>query len=261
MNPLLTFLSVSFGFAGRAIFSGLDASIHRGDCTALIGPNGVGKTTFLRLAAGVLRAASGQVELRGQRLDSLGRREIARSIALVPQQVEMPFPFTVEKFVEQGRTPYLKMFGGFSAADRDAVERALELTDTTALRSRVFNELSGGEKQRVKIALGLAQEPLLLLLDEPTQHLDIGRQLETIELIRRLHREKITILAAMHDLALIEGAFGSVWVLSSDEGLRQGAPREMLDPELLGRVFDCTLPAMFRRPELTGREREVMRWV
>jgi iron complex transport system ATP-binding protein len=258
VNPLLTFSDVSFGFAARTIFSELNAGIHTGDCIALIGPNGVGKTTLLRLAAGVLRATSGHVEFGGRRLNSFQRKEIARSIALVPQQVEMPFPFTVEQFVEQGRTPYLRMFGGPSTADIDAVEKALELTDTGSLRSRIFNELSGGEQQRVKIALGLAQEPTLLLLDEPTQHLDIGRQIDTVELIHRLHRQGITILAAMHDLALIEGTFGSVWILSAGNGLREGSPRKMLQPEVLGRVFDCIVPAKLIGAELTESEKELM---
>jgi len=153
--------------------------------------------------------------------------------------VEIAFPFTVEQFVQQGRTPFLRMFGGLGATDREAVERAMALTDTWALRSRIFNQLSGGERQRVKIALGLAQQPQLLLLDEPMQHLDIGRQFEMIELIGTLRQEGIAILASMHDLGLIDGAFSSVWLLSPGEPLRQGSPQEMLNPEVLEVAFDC----------------------
>lgn len=239
MNSLLRFAGVEFSFPHRRVFQGLDAAVPHDACIALVGPNGSGKTTLLRLAAGSLRPDCGDVRLRGESIGKLSQRAIARSIALVPQNVEVSFPFTVQQFVEQGRTPYLKLFGGLSTADRHAVEHAMALTDTDSLRSRVFNELSGGERQRVKIALGLAQQPSLLLLDEPMQHLDIGRQLELIDLIKRLHRHGIAILASMHDLALIEEAFSSVWLLGPDEEMLMGPPDEVLRPELIGRVFDC----------------------
>lgn len=237
MNTLLEFRDVAFGFGARTILSGVDAQVAVGDCIALIGANGAGKTTLLRLAAGLLKPHSGEVRLDGKPVASLRQREIARFIALVPQHADVPFPFTVEQFVEQGRTPYRSVFGGFTAKDRDAIESALHLTDTVSLRSQVFNQLSGGERQRVKIALGLAQQPRLLLLDEPTQHLDIGRQLELIDLIRHLRPQGITILAAMHDLELIEGAFSSIWVLAPGEPMLQGTPFEMLRPSILDRAF------------------------
>ncbi len=239
MNSLLTFADVEFSYPHRRLFHALDAEIPADACIALVGPNGSGKTTLLRLAAGSLRPARGDVRLRGESIASLSQRAIARSIALVPQNVEVSFPFTVQQFIEQGRTPYLKLFGGLSPADRHAVEHAMALTDTHSLRSRVFNELSGGERQRVKIALGLAQQPALLLLDEPMQHLDIGRQLELIGLIKRLRRHGIAILASMHDLTLIEEAFSFVWMLAPGQELVIGSPHEVLRPELIGRVFDC----------------------
>ncbi len=239
MTSLLRFTALGFNFSDRTILTNLDASVPADASIALVGPNGCGKTTLLRLAAGTLKPTHGDVRLHGKSLHTLSQRTIARSIALVPQNVEVSFGFTVQQFVEQGRTPYLKMFGGMSVADRDAVEHAMELTDTCSLRSRVFNQLSGGERQRVKIALGLAQQPSLLLLDEPTQHLDIGRQLELIDLVKRLRRHGIAILASMHELSLIEGVFSQVWMLSPGEPMRQGSPQEMLRPDLLSRVFDC----------------------
>lgn len=239
MSTLLAIDNLDFGYGERAIFSGLNTDISGDACIALVGPNGAGKTTLLRLAAGALTPNSGKVSLEGKSLHSLKRSEIARSIALVPQEIEMPFPFTVEQLIEQGRTPFLTMFGGLRAQDRAAIERAMTLTDTHSLRTRIFNELSGGERQRVKIALGLAQQPRLLLLDEPTQHLDIGRQLEMIGLIRALRSEGIAIVASMHDLALIEGTFSSVWLLSPGEPMRQGPPSQMLRQDLIDRVFNC----------------------
>jgi iron complex transport system ATP-binding protein len=241
MNELLSFTGVGFLYGERTILSDLTATVSRGACIALVGPNGAGKTTLFRLATGTLRSHCGDIHLHGRPIEALSRRTIARSIALVPQDVEVPFPFTVEQFVQQGRTPHLRMFGGLSQEDWDAVERALELTDTTHLRSRVFNQLSGGERQRVKVALGLAQNPRLLLLDEPTQHLDIGRQFEMIAIVRRLSSEGIAIVASMHDLALIEGTFSRVWLLTQGERMEQGEPGEMLQPRRLEKAFAYAL--------------------
>lgn len=237
MTPLLEFVDTSFSYGGRPILEEISAMVSHGECVALVGPNGIGKTTLLRLAAGTLSPAKGEVRLLGKSLAALKQQAIARSIAFVPQNVDVPFAFTVEQFIEQGRTPFLRMFGGLQAADRKAIEEAMDLTDTRSLRRRIFNQLSGGERQRVKIALGLAQQPRLLLLDEPTQHLDIGRQLEMADLIRSLSARGIAILASMHDLTLIEGIFSSVWLLSPGEGLRKGAPEEILLPEYLERAF------------------------
>ena len=160
MTPLLEFDQASFSYGNRTILSDIQCGYFDGECITLVGPNGVGKTTLLRLAAGILVPRTGDVRLHGQVLQSLKQRTIARSIALVPQNVEVPFAFTVEQFIEQGRTPFLRMFGGLRPADREAIEEAMDLTDTRSLRSRRYStSLSGGERQRVKIALGLAQRP------------------------------------------------------------------------------------------------------
>ncbi len=242
MSSLLRFEGVSFGYGRRKVLAGVEFSIEPGACTALIGPNGGGKTTLLRLAAGLLRPSAGQVLYEGATLHSRTRRDIAQRIALVPQTLEIPFPFTVQQIVEQGRTPYLGLFGGFRDRDRSAVERAVEFTGIGPLRHRIFNELSGGERQRVKIALGLAQEPKLLLLDEPAQNLDFGRQMDLMHLIRQVHAQGVHVFAAMHDLALISDVFSSVVLLSPHEPLHVGSPECVLQPEILERAF--------RRPAL-----------
>lgn len=239
MTPLLNFSGVSFSYQGRTIFSDMDFTLPRGECAALIGPNGIGKTTLLRLASGMLPCSAGRILLNQHELRNLHRDQVARLVAMVPQQVDVPFAFTVEQIVEQGRTPYLGLFGGMKAKDRDAVEQAIELADVGGLRHRIFNQLSGGERQRVKIALGLAQEPQLLLLDEPTQNLDIGRQLELLDLIRSLNAGGVTILAAMHDLQLIEGTFSSILLLSPHQPLMHGTPMDVLRPKILERAFNC----------------------
>jgi iron complex transport system ATP-binding protein len=237
MTPLLEFTGVGFSYKEQAILEDVNATIWAGQCIALIGPNGAGKTTLLRLAAGTLTATCGAVQFQGKSLSDISRRAAARSIALVPQEMEVPFAFTVEQIVEQGRTPFLPAFGGLRAADREVIDFALELTDTKYLRSRVFNELSGGERQRVKIALGLAQQPRLLLLDEPGQQLDIGRQIELMQLLRHLNSQGITIIASVHDLALIGGTFRCVLSISPGQPVRQGPPEALLLPNSLEQIF------------------------
>jgi iron complex transport system ATP-binding protein len=239
MNPLLRFEDVSFGYGDDDVIQSASFDLQEGSCTALIGPNGVGKTTLLRLAAGVLRCSAGSVLLDGEPLKGLAVRTVARTIAFVPQQLDLPFQFTVRQVVEQGRTPYLGLFRGLMREDRIAVDRALELADVSVLQHRIFNELSGGERQRVKIALGLAQQPKLLLLDEPTQNLDIGRQIELIDLLHFLRAQGITIFASIHDLQLIAGNFSTVLLLSPDTPLKSGTPEEILKPSILEKAFNC----------------------
>jgi iron complex transport system ATP-binding protein len=257
MSSLLRMSGVHFAYPGRDVLRQASFDLEEGDCTALIGTNGVGKTTLLRIAAGVLRPASGSVFLRERTMASIPLRELARTIALVPQHLELPFQFTVEQVVEQGRTPYISSLRGLGKSDRMAVDRALDLAGVPGLRGRIFNELSGGERQRVKIALGLAQEPRLLLLDEPTQSLDIGRQVEMMDLLHFLRDEGITILASMHDLHMVDKNFSRVLLLSPGEPLASGTPEEMLEPSLLERAFQCPPdrhPLLMERAERYQKE-------
>jgi iron complex transport system ATP-binding protein len=254
MKTLLDLECVSFSFGQRRVIDRANLHIENRTCTALIGPNGGGKTTLLRLAAGLLRPSSGRILFRGAELAGLSRRDVARRIALVPQHLEIPFSFTVQQIVEQGRTPYIGMWGGLRARDRNAVERAIELTSIGPLRHRIYNELSGGERQRVKIALGLAQEPELLLLDEPTQNLDFGRLMELMALIRMLYMEGVDILAAVHDLALIQHTFSSVILINSLEPLLIGSPEDVLRPEILERAFQCLAPSFNFQPDVHPRK-------
>jgi len=251
MTPLLRFQDVSFGYGDKDIIESANFDLYEGGCTALIGPNGVGKTTLLRLAAGVLQPLAGNVLLNDKPLKTLALKTVAREVALVPQQLDLPFQFTVRQVVEQGRTPYLGLLRGPGRRDRESVDRALALVNASGLQHRVFNELSGGERQRVKIALGLAQQPKLLLLDEPTQNLDIGRQIELIDLLHFLRAEGVTILASIHDLQLVEGNFSAVFLLSPGNSLRHGTPEEIMKPSILEHAFSC--PPR-RHPLLLERE-------
>jgi iron complex transport system ATP-binding protein len=257
MSSLLRLHGVHFAYQEHTVLHDASFELEPGSCTALIGTNGAGKTTLLRIAAGVLRPASGSVTLGGRPMKTIPLKEVARTVALVPQQLELPFAFTVEQVVEQGRTPYIGMLRGPGRSDRLAVDRALDLADVAHLRHRIFNELSGGERQRVKIALGLAQQPRLLLLDEPTQNLDIGRQVELIDLLHFLQAEGITILASIHDLHLVDKNFSTVLLLSPGQPLASGTPEQMLKPSVLERAFQCPPdrhPLLIERAELYRKE-------
>jgi iron complex transport system ATP-binding protein len=217
------------------ILHGLDLSLSSGEMVGIIGPNGSGKTTLLRVASGALRPSTGSVELFGVSLRRMKRSEIARVLAMLPQEVFVPFALTASEIVLMGRTPHRDADW---ARDREAVRSAMAATDSLYLADRVFNELSGGERQRVLVAMALAQEPRVLLLDEPTVHLDISHQIDILSLIRRLNRERgLTVLATMHDLNLAALYFDRLVMIDGGRIEADGAPSEVFSDGHLGRVF------------------------
>jgi iron complex transport system ATP-binding protein len=206
----------------------------------LIGPNGSGKTTLLRILSGLLHPKRGHVYLDGRNIREFSRREIARRVAVVPQELVMPFAFSAYEMVMMGRTPHVRPILGAGPRDHQVVAEKMELTATLALAQRPFNELSGGEKQRVIIAMALAQEPDILLLDEPTVHLDINHQVEILELIKRLNRqESLTVLATMHDLNLAALYFDRLILLNGGQVVAIGSPAEVLCEESIRQVFQA----------------------
>jgi iron complex transport system ATP-binding protein len=241
---MLELRDLTFARGARTVLKDLRVAVHPGDMMAIIGPNGAGKTTLLKLIAGLLEPSAGEIVLNGRALPQWKRVEISRYAALVPQELEMPFAFRVEEIVAQGRVPHLGMFGGLRARDHQAVEDAMRAVDILGLRDRVYQQLSGGERQRVKIAIGLAQESRLMLLDEPTQHLDIGRQLELVSLLRCLNAGGITIVAAMHDLALVRQNFSTGILLTPEPAFVAGPIESLFAPELLERAFSIDRSAL-----------------
>jgi iron complex transport system ATP-binding protein len=193
-------LSVTLG--RREVIHGVSASVARGEWVTLIGPNGAGKTTILRALAGLVQFA-GEIRLNGRDVASASRREIARQVALVPQQPRTPGELTVAEYVLLGRTPHIGYLASETRADRLAAERAIARLALRAFAARSLGSLSGGELQRAVLARALAQEAPILLLDEPTSALDLGRQQQALELIDELRRdEQLTVVSAMHDLSL-----------------------------------------------------------
>jgi iron complex transport system ATP-binding protein len=240
-NPALEFAAVHFAYHRALALDAVSFRIAPGETVGLLGPNGAGKSTILKLAAGTLRPNAGRVCLLGNEASQLPRREAARRVAVVPQEFTVQFPYTVRQIVEMGRTPRLNLLGTLDADDHTAVDAALATVNIMHLADRVFNELSGGERQRVLLALALAQEGQVLLLDEPTAHLDIRWQIETLELLRRLNAERgLTILAALHDLNLAARYFSRL-ILLNKRVVADGPPSRALEQELLGAVYGAAV--------------------
>jgi len=225
---------VVFAYGDRGVLDHLSLQLDPGERVAVIGANGAGKTTLVKVIGGLLRVDAGSVRVDGTDVADIPRRQIARLVATVPQELVIPFSFTVREMVELGRTAYVGLFGGLDAADRCVVDHAMHVTDSTCLASRVVNELSGGERQRVLVAMALAQEPRILLLDEPTQRLDLTRQAEILDLIRDVSAERgLTVLAAIHDLNLAALYFDRLIVLSGGAIVADGTPGEVMRAEVL----------------------------
>jgi iron complex transport system ATP-binding protein len=234
---LLEVNGVTFGYERVPLLYDVHLQVRAGEMVGLLGPNGSGKTTLIRLVSGVLRPQQGTIVLAGRNLQDWGRRGVARNIAVVPQELHVPFAFTVEQMVSLGRTPYINVLGSRSSQDVNVVQDAMHAADIIPLAERIFNELSGGERQRVIVAMALAQQPKLLLLDEPTAHLDIKYQIDMLELVQRLNRERgVTVIAALHDLNLAARYFPRL-VLFQRGIVADAGPAEVLEPHLLKRVY------------------------
>ncbi len=233
---------LSFAYNGVPALEDILLEIEQGELLALVGPNGSGKSTLLKLIAGVLRAKHGVVYLDLQEITKLPPREIARRLAALEQERHVGFDFTVREIVEWGRHPHRGRLAPWTERDERAVQNALTLMGLEALSGRLISELSGGERQRVFLAMALAQEPEVLLLDEPTAHLDLKYQLELLELIRRLvDDDGLTVVAALHDLNWAARYADRVAVLSQGRLVACGPPPEIFTPELIRKVWKVTV--------------------
>ncbi|HKV02932.1 MAG TPA: ABC transporter ATP-binding protein [Ktedonobacteraceae bacterium] len=234
---LLDVDGVTFGYERQPLLYDVYVQVRKGEMVGLLGPNGSGKTTLLRLVSGVLQPQQGRILLDGRELQDWGRRGVAQRIAVVPQELHVPFAYTVEQLVNLGRTPFVNLLGSNSRQEAIVVQDAMQAAGVTPLANRIFNELSGGERQRVIVAMALAQQPELLLLDEPTSHLDIKYQIDILELVQRLNRERgVTVIAAMHDLNLAARYFPRL-LLFQRGVVADAGPAEVLEPHLLKRVY------------------------
>jgi len=239
-SPALEFRAVSFSYGSDSLIDDLDFAVGAGEFLGLVGPNGSGKTTIVKLASRVLRSRSGRVLVGGEDIGRLRPRDLACRIAVVPQESGVSFPYRVAEIVLMGRAPYHGLLAFDGEEDLAVAREVMALTDTERLADRYFFELSGGEKQMVVIARALAQEPEILLLDEPTAFLDIRHQIEIYELIRRLNREQgITVVSVMHDLNLAGLYCERLLLLKQGRVVRTGRPGDVLTPATVRDVFEA----------------------
>jgi len=225
-------------YGPRPILRNVSLDVAGGEVLALAGPNGAGKSTLIRVISGVLPAASGEVQLDGLSLLRLPPNQLARRVAVVPQMIHLPEAYTVGEIVLMGRTPHLRLWAGEGKHDCEVAWSAMRAARVEDLSSRRVGELSGGEQQRVMLARALAQEPQVLLLDEPTAHLDLKHQVGVLELVRALARERnLAVLMTLHDLNQASLYADRIALLQQGEVVAQGRARQVFTSELLSRVY------------------------
>jgi iron complex transport system ATP-binding protein len=251
-GTLIRLEDVGFSYRDRRVLDGVSLDIAAGERFGLLGPTGSGKSTLIRLLSAIVRPSSGQISFAGRPLRSYSPRELARRIAVVPQETALDFPFSVLEVVLMGRTPHLGGFGFEGDRDLEAAERAMTRAGVAYLADRFFHELSGGEKQRVVIARALAQEPEVLLLDEPTTFLDIRHVVDIFELLSTLSSEQgLTLFVVLHDLNLAALYLTRLAFLKAGRVVAVGDPDTVLDYRTIREVYETDV--YVHRNDLTGK--------
>jgi iron complex transport system ATP-binding protein len=237
MNPAIQTGNLTFAYRNKPVLDGVSLCVQKGEMVGILGPNGSGKTTLLKIFSAVLMGR-GEVKLNGRDIQTYGKRELSQLFAMVPQESQMLFPYTVAEIVLMGRASYHSPLALEGERDLEIARASMALTDCLSFADRYLHELSGGEKQRVIIARALAQEPQILLLDEPSAFLDLKHQVQVFELMRRLNRERnLTIVAALHDLNLAALFFPRLVMLRDGKVYRDGSPNDVLTEETIEEVY------------------------
>ncbi len=252
MNTVLAGKGISVGYQQNIIIPMMDVQIPQGKITSIIGPNGCGKSTLLKALSRMLPVKSGEIILDGKRIAELPTVEIARKMAILPQAPQAPSGLTVSELVAYGRYPHQKGFGRLRSEDHEAIRWALSITHMEEFAERNIDALSGGQRQRAWIAMALAQDTPVILLDEPTTYLDMAHQLEVLELLEDLNRkEKKTIALVIHDLNL--AARFSDWLICMRAGkvMYEGSPEEIMTERMMADVF--SLKACISKDPWTGK--------
>ena len=252
--------AIDFHYNTTKVINGVSMSLRTGEFLGIIGPNGAGKSTMLRLLCGILQPSQGTVLLHSKDIAQLSHKLIAQQIAFVPQETHFALDFPVNEIVRMGRYPYKRPFQREDATDRRAIEYALDAANVTGLHTRPINSLSSGERQRVVIARALAQSPRILLLDEPTSHLDLHHQFAIMELLKKLNADGISIVVVHHDLNLASLYCQNLTLMNEGKIFAQGRPNELLTETTLKRVYgadvkiarhpDKDVPQIFLHPEV-----------
>lgn len=238
MSAPLALSEISLGYPDRMVLTDVSLTVESGEVFAVVGPNGVGKSSLIKAVSGILPCQRGQVDVYGLPVSELTPAQRARQIAVVPQATHVPPAFTPKQVVAMGRTPYLGWLEREGSEDRVKTDAALERSGTLALADRRMGELSGGEQQSVLIGRALAQDASIMLLDEPTSHLDLRHQDRILKLVRTLaHDQGMAVLIALHDLNLVARFADRVALLSDGSVRKQGDPRQVLTPKDLAAAY------------------------
>jgi len=237
---MISISKISFRYAEEWVLRDVSFDVSKGEFLGVIGPNGSGKTTLLKSLNRTLSPDEGDIFVGGDNIKEIKRRELARIVGMVPQEIPMVFPFSVLEVVLMGRAPYLGRLGFEGKRDYEITRRAMEMTDTLSFSERGMDALSGGEKQRVLIARAIAQEPEVMLLDEPTSFLDIKHQVEIYDLIKELSsKNELTIVAVSHDINLAAQYCDRILLLYNGRVHEIGSPEEVVTGENIEGVYDC----------------------
>lgn len=229
---------VSLGYGRRTVLCDVSLKAKPGEMLGVIGPNASGKSTLIRGITRLIQPLSGQIFLDGKNIASMSRQDLAQLVAVVPQNTLLPELFTALEVVLMGRTPHLGLLRYESEKDMLIVQKAMEATQTLAFAERRVGELSGGERQRLTIARALAQEPKVILMDEPTANLDINYQIETLDLARQLCREQeLIVVTTLHDLNLAAQYCDRLVMLSNGKVYRQGVPKMVINSQTIKEVY------------------------
>lgn len=234
--------NIRFSYSKIPVVKGVSLYIEKGEFVSILGPNGSGKSTLLKTLSHVYVPDSGDILLQGEPIENFKRKDIARLVAMVPQDTSMDFEFTVEEVVLMGRHPFMGRFKKESSTDLDLVYEAMDRTNTLEIKDRLITEISGGERQRVFIAKALAQNTQIMLLDEPTSHLDINHQIEVLELLRRLNSEKeLAIVLVIHDINLAARYSDRILIMKDGEIIAQGRPEDAITPENIDKTYGMSV--------------------
>ena len=229
---------LTIGYEDKRIVEQLDVEFPSKQITAIVGPNGCGKSTLLKTLARLHKPESGRTYLDGKAIDQMPTKEVARHMAILPQGPDAPNGLSVYDLISYGRTPYQSGFSRLSAHDRDMIDWALDVTGLTGLKDRAVDALSGGQRQRAWIAMSIAQETELLLLDEPTTYLDLAHQLEVLKLLERLNREEgRTVIMVIHDLNQAARFASHLVAMKEGKVVREGSAEEVITEDVLKEVF------------------------
>lgn len=242
-SATLSTRELTLGYGDRKVVDQLSVEVPPGKVTAIVGPNGCGKSTLLAGLARILAPRSGTVLLNGRDINSLGTREVAHKLALLPQDASAPDGLTVEELIQFGRQPYRSLMRQWSPQDSAIVQAALQATQLESLAERPLDSLSGGQRQRAWIAMTVAQDTPLLLLDEPTSALDLGHQIEVLELVRELSRQGKTVVMVIHDLPSACRYADHIIAMHNGEIIAEGEPAGIVTETLVERLYGvrCTL--------------------